>query len=288
MTTTDSNKKASLNIIVLYSAGHLGSAIVMNKLLAMPEVNIVGVVKAQTIHLSLGQRKKVQKHFNNLGWKFAWLLIWQRIMQSIGFMITLLLPSFKKHLKPAWKIASDHNIPVFHCKNINDNDTLRFIESLQADLLISAYFSQILKAAVLKIPKLGTLNLHPGWLPSYKGVMAYFWVLKNNTNKGGVSVHWIDEGIDTGELLARRSFTLNENSTQDTVLHFTAIIGSNLLRRVFRELLKGNKPKKVLLKENELDNYYAMPKAEDFESYIKRRRFFRIRDTLGFYLSRRL
>ena len=80
----------------------------------------------------------------------------------------------------------------------------------QPDVLVSAYFSQILKSEIIQLPRFGVLNIHPGWLPAYRGAMAYFWVLHNGSDPGGVSVHWIDEGIDTGEILERRFFRIRD------------------------------------------------------------------------------
>lgn len=118
----------------------------------------------------------------------------------------IIIAFLSKRLKPAWRIAKDNQIPVFHCVNINDPSTVKYISQLNPDLLISAYFSQILKTDIINITCLGVINVHPGSLPSYKGTMAYFWVLAKCFDRAGVSIHWIDEGIDTGELIAQKSF----------------------------------------------------------------------------------
>ncbi len=279
--------KEPLDVVILYSSGHLGSAIIMNKLLNMDEVNIVGVVKAQPLKLSIRGRAKIKQHLKKVGWRFAGLLFWQRCIQGFGFLLTLLFPFLSKRLKPAWKIAADENIPVFHCGNINEEECQAFIRGLKPDLLISAYFSQILKKEIMSLPQLGVLNVHPGWLPQYKGAMAYFWVLNHGQDRGGVTVHWIDEGIDTGEVLARRSFLLKENATQETVLMYTAVIGARLIRRVVRRVLAGADPKLEDTHQEEEDAYYPMPGSDDFKTYFKQRRFFRIRDILGLLVMRR-
>ena len=275
-----------LNVVVLYSAGHLGSAMIMNKLLQMPEINIVGVVKAQPLKLSFKGWSRVKQHLRKVGWRFAWLLFWQRCIQGLGYLITLVFPFLRKRLKPAWKIASEHNIPIFHCQNINDKSCQDFIKSLNPDLIISAYFSQILKTEIISLPKRGILNVHPGWLPSYKGAMAYFWGLKNGSDRGGVTIHWIDEGIDTGEVLARRSFPLKAETTQEKVLMLTAVIGASLIQGVVRKLVLG-KDVTPLVIEKEQDMYYPLPGEKDFESYFEQRRFFRIRDILGLLVMKK-
>jgi len=273
-------------VVILYSAGHLGSAMIMNKLLQMPEINIVGVVKAQPLKLSFKGWSRIKQHLRKVGWRFAWLLFWQRCIQGLGYLITLIFPFLRQRLKPAWKIASEHNIPIFHCQNINDESCQNFIKQLNPDLIISAYFSQILKKEIISLPKKGILNIHPGWLPSYKGAMTYFWVLKNGSDRGGVTVHWIDEGIDTGEVLARRSFPLKANTTQEKVLMLTAVIGASLIRSVIRKLV-SDKDVTPLIIEKEQDMYYPMPGEKDFENYFEQRRFFRIRDVLGLLVMKK-
>lgn len=279
--STDKNKHQRLNVVILYSSGHLGSAMIMNRLLSATEINIVGVVKAKPLRLSAQGRSRITQHLKKVGWKFAWLLLWQRCIQGLGFLLTLVFPFLRKRMQPAWKIAAENGIPVFHCANINDESCQCFIRQLQPDLLISAYFSQILKSEIISLPQIGVLNIHPGWLPTFKGAMAYFWVLKDGESRGGVTVHWIDEGIDTGEILARRSFLIRAESTQESVLMFTAVIGARLIRRVVRRLIDGRDPVLNRASDKEVDAYYAMPEAQDFEAYFKQRRFFRIRDVLG-------
>lgn len=282
------NTHTSMDVVVLYSSGHLGSAMIMNKLLKMPEINIVGVVKAQPLKLSIHGRSRIKQHLKKVGWRFAWLLFWQRCIQGLGYLLTIVFPFLRKGLKPAWKIAADHEIPIFHCKNINDAASHRFIKQLNPELLISAYFSQILKKEIISLPKTGVLNIHPGWLPAYKGAMAYFWVLNNGSDRGGVTVHWIDVGIDTGEVLARRSFLLKPNATQVTVLMYTAVIGAKLTQRVIKKLLAGKDPKLNIINDgDEKDAYYPMPGDKDFEAYFKQHRFFRIRDVIGLIFIKR-
>ncbi len=270
----------SLDVVVLYSSGHLGSAIIMNRLIAMSEINVVGVVKAQPLKLSLRGRSQIKKHLHKVGWRFAGLLFWQRCIQALAYLPTLIFPFLRTSLKPAWKIASEWDIPVFHCSNVNDDTCRTFVSQLNPDLLISAYFSQILKKEIIALPEIGVLNIHPGWLPAYRGAMAYFWVLKNGCDRGGVSVHWINEGIDSGDLLARRSFPLKQNATQETVLTFSAVIGARLIRRIVRNLLAGKEARNIVIDDDEEGSYYPMPGDRDFEVYFKKHRFFRIRDVL--------
>ncbi len=246
----------------------------------MPEFEIIGLVKSQPLKFTRAGARKIRKNLKKVGWRFGWLLFWQQIIQGIGYSINLLVPVQNGRLLPAWSLAKSKNIPVYICLDINGPNTVQFIKNLKPDLIISAYFNQILKPPIIAIPEYGVLNVHPGWLPLYRGVMAYFWVLRDRIESAGVSVHWIDEGIDTGSLVARRSFVIKPGMTQQRVLTVTAIIGARLLKRIAKKLLAGQNPE-IIPVNNKIISYYPMPGSDDFNDYFVTKRFFRIRDLLS-------
>ena len=271
------NKK--LRVVVLYSSGHLGSATVLNKLCAMPEFEIVGLLRCQTVRCNKKGLAKAWQHMRKLGWRFTWLLLWQRLIQMFVALLSRLLPREHKW-RPGWALSAKHKIPVFHCQSVNDAASQNWLKAQAPDLIISAYFTQILKAPVIDIPQLGVLNIHPGYLPDYRGAMCYFWSLLHKKPYAGVSVHWIDEGIDTGALLARKRIPLQRACTQERALYCSAIIGCRLLQRVAQQLRQGIQPS-VIDTIYETAHYYRMPKRRDFLAYFKHHRFFRIRDILA-------
>ena len=275
-------KNNKLKVVVLYNSGHLGSTILLNKINRMKDYEITGLVRASPINTSSKGFKRFKSHWNKLGWKLSLLLAWQSIIQSLCMLCALILPS---RLRPAWRIAAKKGIACFNCENINEPDAQDFINNLKPDLLISAYFPQILKKDIIALPSIGTLNVHPGWLPSFQGAMAYFWALKQGVPRAGVSLHWIDEGIDTGQLISRKSFAIRDNMTQEQVLVKTAFIGAKLLQRAGRDLRQQNSTTQICLQES--SHYFPLPSAQDAEIYLAKHRFFRIRD-LFFIIIRRV
>ncbi len=285
--TPENNKSIrSLKTIILYSAGHLGSAVILNRLLDDKKIELTGIIKAKPLPFTFRGARKLKKQLRRTGWRFGWLLFWQQLIQGLVFLISRLLP-INADLKPGWIIARDFGIPVFHCSSVNSERCREFIKSLSPDLIISAYFNQILKPDIISIPKIGALNIHPGWLPAYRGAMCYFWILKNGEDRGGVTVHWIDEGIDTGAILARKSFLLKPGMTQQRVLVLTAIIGSHLLKKIVKLLSEGNHPNPLPDEEKD-ESYFPMPSGKDFQAYFAQRRYFRIRDIFGFLMREKI
>lgn len=277
-------KHKKLNIILLYNSGHLGSMIVLNKILKMKCFKVVGIVKASNIDFSEKGLLKVSKNIRKIGLFLTLMLVLQRLIYILGFLITFIFPFYKRKLRNSSQIAAEYNIPLILSNNINSPDTLKFIEELKPDITVSAYFPQILKKEALAIPRMGTLNIHPGWLPEYKGAMVYFWALTNNENSAGVSVHWMDEGIDTGPLLARKAFKLKKNITQEDVLMKTAVIGSRLLNRLGNQLVRGKTPQTIDI-TGEKSHYYSMPNSKAFNSYSQHHSFINFKTSLGLIIG---
>lgn len=280
MTSADSRP---LRAVILYSAGHAGSAIVLNMLDEAPDIDIVGIVRAPPL-----KNKDLRAEMRRMGWRFSWLLLWQRLVQMITFALAILLRPWlwKKTLLPGWYLAQAGKIPVRKCRNVNHTATEAFIRDKQPDIIISAFFNRILKPNIIAIPRLGVLNIHPGWLPDYKGVMNYFWVLKNNDARAGVTLHWINEGIDTGDIVSRRSFIIHPDTTQHQVLVKAATLGGRLAASAARKLARGEALPALPQSHDDSHAYYGMPDEKDFDAYFKTRRFFRIRDVVAAALRR--
>lgn len=268
---------APLRIVLLYSASHVGSAMILGKLLQSPDVQVVGIVRSPAFK---GGREAARNYFKNLGWRFSFLLVWQRAVQALAHGLALLLsPVVDTGVTfPGWYLARKHKIPVLYTTQINGKAAVEFIQGKMPDVIVSAYYNRILKAPVITLPRLGVLNIHPGFLPAYKGVMSYFWALKNNEARAGVSVHWINEGIDTGDVIYKRTFAVHEKTTQHQVLIKTAVIGAWLILRALGRLRRGENLAGNAQLHDDASAYYSMPGQKDFDAYFTSRRFFRLRD----------
>lgn len=83
----------------------------------------------------------------------------------------------------------------------NSNEISRWIENLKPDLIVIFSMSQLLKEDIIKIPPLGVINLHPSFLPSYRGPNPDFWQYYDMELNPGVTVHFVNEGEDTGDII---------------------------------------------------------------------------------------
>ena len=140
---------------------------------------------------------------------------------------------------PVWANDSHYRgfAPVYFVDNFNGNDCENLLEKLKPDLIILGG-ARIIKKNILKIPSIGTLNGHPGWLPDYRGMDVIPWAILTNGILG-VTIHFVDTGIDTGLILKRELLVINYGDTLDTLaVKAEDLIGKTMATAV-RELADG-------------------------------------------------
>ena len=147
------------------------------------------------------------------------------------------------------KMLKNKGLKCINLKSsINSNESLNFFKELQPDLIISILGNQIFKKKLINLPKYGCINLHTALLPKYRGLMPTFWVLKNNEQYTGVSVFFIDEGIDSGPIIVQKKIKINQKT------HFQLIskpkkLGMDSILEAVNIIKNGN------IKIIENDNY---------------------------------
>jgi methionyl-tRNA formyltransferase len=115
-------------------------------------------------------------------------------------------------------LARSHGIPVLCPASINSAESLAEIGRFAADLHVSMSYDQILRKDILDLPPRGTLNCHAGALPFYRGRNPLTWALINGEKEFGVTVHWVDLGIDTGDIVLQIKVPIRLRDTYATLL----------------------------------------------------------------------
>lgn len=151
----------------------------------------------------------------------------------------------------------------------NTPDGYILTDSLEdCDILISVMFDKILKNNHLKNKK--CFNFHPGILPEYKGVGIFSWVIINQESKAGVTLHLMDNGIDTGDIIEIREFMISPDDTA----HSLFLRGEALIYKMFKDwyfdLLSDNfiaVPQK--LKDGKVYKKSDLQKAKNLTKFAK-------------------
>ena len=114
--------------------------------------------------------------------------------------------------------AASQGIDFVVHPNINGDEFFERVAVYECDLFVSMSFNQIFKARMIDLPKLGTINCHAGKLPFYRGRNILNWVLITAEDEFGITVHHVDEGIDTGDIILQRTFPITDDDTYATLL----------------------------------------------------------------------
>lgn len=118
-----------------------------------------------------------------------------------------------------------------------DETFLLEIERIAPDLIVCAYYPRVFPARLIKIPPLGCVNVHPGLLPQYRGTFPTPWCILNNENEIGITIHLMDENIDTGDILVQRSYPIRPDETGHELYHRSMQLCANLLIEHFDKIL---------------------------------------------------
>lgn len=160
-----------------------------------------------------------------------------------------------------FRVLKDNNIPIIILNSpINNKDSVDRIKSFNPDLLVSILGNQIFKKPIIELAPKGCINLHTALLPKYRGLMPTFWVLKNNERKTGVSVFYVDKGIDSGPIILQKEVEIGDK-TQAELIKVTKKIGMDAIAQSIDLIYKGT----VQLIENKdsKKTYHTFPTKED-------------------------
>jgi methionyl-tRNA formyltransferase len=138
-------------------------------------------------------------------------------------------------------LAGIHNIPVWQVGSLSDAQTAALFLDLQPDLMVVACFPYIFPAELLQLPQHGCLNLHPSLLPAYRGPAPLFWIARNDEQITGVTLHFLDEGLDSGDIVAQTQIERVEGMTETALDRCCAEEGAELLLSAVRQLGQGQR-----------------------------------------------
>lgn len=138
------------------------------------------------------------------------------------------------------KYATEKGLKVFQPEKISKNDEFKdAIRALEPDLVIVVSYGVILPKSFLKIPKLGCINVHPSLLPKYRGSAPIQWAVLNGDEETGVSIMYLDEGMDSGDVIKQEKVKIDENETTGELWDRLSKIGADLLLEVVKNIENG-------------------------------------------------
>jgi methionyl-tRNA formyltransferase len=118
---------------------------------------------------------------------------------------------------PLKEAALAAGLPVFQPVHIRDQEAFEAMVSLKADLGVLAFVTDIIPPRVFNAPRLGSICYHPSILPRYRGSSAINWAVINGEAQTGLTIFWVDQGIDTGDILLQKTVEVGPAETTGEV-----------------------------------------------------------------------
>ena len=140
-------------------------------------------------------------------------------------------------------IARKPDVPIFQPAKIKDPKAIEDIRSCTPDLIVVAAYGQILPRVVLEIPRLACLNLHASLLPRWRGAAPIQAAIAAGDTKTGITVMYMSEGLDTGDILLQRSLEIRATDSGGSLHDRLAQIAPEALLQALRLLTAGNAPR---------------------------------------------
>lgn len=166
----------------------------------------------------------------------------------------------KKELTPSpvKKLAIENNIEVF-CPDNLKKEYLKIIEC-NPDIIITCAYGKILPKELIDYPKYGCINIHASLLPKYRGAAPIQWALINGDEKTGITLMYMDEQMDTGDIIDKIDYKIMDNDNVGSLHDKLSILGKEILEKNFLSLINGE-VKRLKQDDNEA-SYAPMIKRE--------------------------
>lgn len=142
---------------------------------------------------------------------------------------------------PVKEYAIEKDIPVYQPDKVKNNpEVMDILNELQPNLIIVVAYGRILPKEILDFPKYGAINVHGSILPRYRGAAPIQWSVINGDNETGITTMYMDEGMDTGDMITIKRIPIEPKDTYETVHDKLMVIGANTLLEDLERLVKNN------------------------------------------------
>jgi len=125
--------------------------------------------------------------------------------------------------------AEYHHLPILTPKSLKKGEIETELDDLKIDAFVVVAYGKLIPKNILNLPQLGCINVHPSLLPKYRGPSPMQWAIAEGDDQTGVTIMLLDEGMDTGPILAQQTINLDDNETLETLVNKVWQIGPRLL-----------------------------------------------------------
>ena len=163
-----------------------------------------------------------------------------KIINDERFDIKFVVPRNDTKDETLLNFSKEYDIEYFKLDNVNSETSLNKILKYDCDVLVSMSFNQIFRKDIINLTPIGIINCHAGKLPFYRGRNILNWVLINDEKEFGITVHFVDEGIDTGDIILQKTFSITDSDSYKTLLNTSYSACANILYKSLVQIAENN------------------------------------------------
>ena len=162
------------------------------------------------------------------------------------------------------EVAKRFGIKYQELHGVNSPETLNLLKCYRIDLIISIQ-DQIFKKDLIRLPKIGCINKHAALLPKYRGVWPVFWAMLYGEREVGITIHWIDEGTDTGKIIVQKHILIGEDDSLFSLYKQVFDLCGETLIEAINKIEKN--PNYGISQTGSEKNYFSFPQKKDVEIF---------------------
>ena len=155
---------------------------------------------------------------------------------------------------PVKVVAMEHQIEVYQPVTLKSGEALERLSALKPELIVVAAYGKILPKEILDLPRLGCINVHSSLLPRYRGAAPINWAILNGETETGVTIMYMAEGLDTGDIISQRATAIDPDETVEALHDRLALLGAELLGETVAAIGAGTAQR---VPQNDAESCYA-------------------------------
>ena len=141
---------------------------------------------------------------------------------------------------PVKVVAEEKGIKVYQPLKVRDEEFVKTLRAYNPDVIVVVAFGQIIPLSILQMPKFGCVNIHGSLLPKYRGAAPIQWAVLDGEKETGITTILMDEGIDTGDILLKKTIQIDTDETSGSLFDKLMALGAETILETLDELEKGN------------------------------------------------
>jgi methionyl-tRNA formyltransferase len=142
-------------------------------------------------------------------------------------------------LPPVKSAALELALPVLQPKRVREPGFVQALADLEPEVIVVAAYGQILPREILTLPRFGCINIHASLLPRYRGAAPINWAIIRGDRETGITIMQMDEGMDTGEIVAQERISIEPSDTAGSLTDKLSLLGSRMIVEALSRIASG-------------------------------------------------